>query len=472
MSVRIALLLTSALTVMGCTQSVPSQFKLLPATQSVEAGFTVSQEQTERKTSPVDILWVIDNSDSMESSQKKLKAGLSEFANNYFKGDTDIQLAVITTDTFVANELWTDYLNRPIDGSKETPRSYSRPATKTSKAKRAHPQWGPDYAVLSNSALMRTKSNSLSSLTREFEKRVSVGTDGIYEEHGFDSVEEFIADNEKRATSPNKLFRKGSQRIIVFLSDEDDQSMDASAVGPNPRKLLFSGSYYTGKDVAKADKLLPAHFTNVGCQSTVVEGKTLAPATICTRPGTLTPVSEVKNHFDSFFHELDGTPAGSDAKYLVVSIVGKDLATIENLRATSTETASDSKEKVITHEQGARYLELAAEVGGGSFAMDIGSQNYAKVLEKIGLEVVRHSTVPVFTPQTKFKLERAPDMKERIVVTLEKESGARTVLKPAQYSVTANLVQITDPALVGVLKAGDRIYVNYQPSTVLPADSK
>lgn len=457
MSVRIAILLCAAVSVLGCTQSVPSQFKLLPASQSVDAGFVVGEDQTERQTSPVDILWVIDNSASMAPSQSKLKAGLAAFAKTYFKGDTDIQLAVITTDAFVANPLWEKYLATPLPGRKDTPRTYVNPRTG-----RAHTEWGSDYARLTSAGLMKTRTNSLARLTREFESRVDVGTDGIYEEHGFDSVEQFMVDNEK-STDPkaNKLFRKGSQRIIVFLSDEDDQSMDASSVGPEPRKLLFSGSYYTGKDQAKADAILPAHFT-IDCPTSEVGGKTLAPMSICLRPGLVTPVETVKSRLDLFFRELDGSSPSTSPNYLVASIVSKDLNTIEYLRA-------NSGEKAITHERGDRYLKLADLVGGGSFSMDIGSQNYTKVLEKIGLEVVKHSTVPVFAPQTTFKLERAPDMRERIVVTLEHASGERTVLKSGQYSVTANVVKITDPALISVMKAGDRIFVTYQPSTVLPA---
>lgn len=457
MSKQKTLLILAAASILGCTQSAPRQFKLLPAQQSVEAGFVVGEQVTERKASPVDILWVIDNSASMAPSQTKLKEGLASFAKTYFKGDTDIQLAVITTDAFLANALWEKYLETPITGRKETPRTYVNP-----KSGRAHSEWGPNYARLSTSALMKTRVSSLSKLTREFESRVDVGTDGIYEEHGFDSVEQFMVDNEKSTDpSANKLFRKDSQRIIVFLSDENDQSMDASSVGPEPRKLLFSGSYYVGKDPVKASSILPAHFT-IDCPTSEVEGKTLEAMSICVRPGLLTPIETVKNRFDTFFHELDGTSPGTSPNYTVVSIVNKDLKTIEYLRA-------NSGEKAITHERGDRYIQLADMVGGGSFSMDIGSRNYAKVLEKIGLEVVKHSTVQVFAPQTEFKLERAPDQAERMVVTLERASGERLVLKKGQYSVTKNLVKITDPALIPVLKIGDRIYVNYQPSTVLPA---
>lgn len=445
------LLILTAVSILGCTQSVPNQFKLLPAEQSVEAGFVVGSEVTEKHTSPVDILWVIDNSASMAPSQAKLKAGLSAFARTYFKGETDIQLAVITTDAFIANPLWEKYLATPITGRTDTPRTIAP----------AHPEWTADYAKLSTRALMKTKSSSLSALTREFESRVSVGTKGIYEEHGFDSVEQFLVDNEKSIDpSANKLFRKGSQRIIVFLSDENDQSMDAGSVGPEPRKLLFRGSYYTGKDPVKANQILPAHFT-IDCPTSVVDGVTLEPMSICVRPGLVTPVETVKSRFDTFFRELDGSSMSANPNYLIVSIVTKDLKTIQNLRS---QVSGE-----ITHERGDRYLQFTDLVGNGSFSMDIGTEDYSQVLKKIGLEVVKHSFVEAFSPQTKFNLERAPDQSERLVVTLERASGERMVLKKGQYAVTGNVVQITDLELKKVMNVGDRIYVNYQPSTVLPA---
>jgi hypothetical protein len=96
-----------ALLAAGCTQSVPSQFKLLRAEDSAPAAFEVGEVVVEKHGAPVDILWVVDNSASMLTSQTKLKNGLAAFARDYLTKDgTDIQLAVITTDTYVANNAW------------------------------------------------------------------------------------------------------------------------------------------------------------------------------------------------------------------------------------------------------------------------------------------------------------------------------------------------------------------------------
>ncbi len=470
---KILLSCATLATVMGCTQSVPSQFKLLPAEQSKDAGSIVSDDVSETQILPVDILWVIDNSASMAGSQIKLKNGLSAFADTYLKSrivekksiTPDIQMAVITTDLFLANELWDKYLNTPISSnSKFTPKTYFTKNINGEIVKRPHPEWGSDYAKLKSSRLLSTRESNLKSLKLEFAKQVAVGTDGIYEEHGFDSVEQFLNDNEKLPSSKNKLFRKGSQRIIVFLSDENDQSMDASSVGPEPRKLLFAGSYYKDKDPAAANKTLPAHFT-IECPTSVVEGKTLEAMNICLRPGLVTPVELVKNRMDDFFRGLDGVP-GANPNYSVFAIVTKDLNTIEKLRAVGEEFDSQGK-KVITHERADRYLELVNLVGGASASMDIGSENYAPVLEKIGLEVVNHSTVQMYKQQTTFELDKAPDQREFLVVTLVRASGERIILKRNQFAVTGKILKITDEALIKTLKDGDGFKFYYQPSTVL-----
>jgi hypothetical protein len=448
----------------GCTQTVPNQFKLLPADDSSAAATEVHTLVSEKHGAKIDILWVIDNSASMLTSQTKLKNGLATFAKDYLtQPGTDIQLGVITTDTFVANPAWQKYLQTeiPAKGNKTPLQLHERPANQR--------QWGPDYAKLSASALMSTKSKS--GLLANFQSRVLVGTTGIYEEHGFDSVEEFLGDNE-RGSSPNKLFRKGSQRIIIFLSDEDDQSV-GDDVGPEPRKLLYSGSYYTGKDEVLANKILPPQFT-IHCKGTPnVKGQPITAdtaMTLCLRDGTAEPVGPFKSRLDAFFRDLDGNPNGNP-NYLVTAIVVQDPKTLEDLRRKTKETDTGTKAglTVITNEIGTRYIDLANQVGNGSFAMDIGASDYSPILKKIGLEIVKHSMVTENSPNTDITLNRVPDMRERFVVTLVNSAGATTVLASRQYQVTGNHVVLTDKALIAVLQPGDRISVQYQPSTVLPA---
>jgi hypothetical protein len=138
---------------------------------------------------------------------------------------------------------------------------------------------------------------------------------------------------------------------------------------------------------------------------------------------------------------------------------------------------TDSKGvKVITHERGTRYLDLVNQVGNGSLAMDIGAENYAPILDKIGLEIVNRSAEVVFTPNSKFVMKRAPDTREAMSATLVKASGLKIALKPDQYRIVANkngvknILEITDAKIVSGIQPGDWVEVNSQPSTVLPAN--
>ncbi len=471
---RATTLIVTLSAVMGCTQSVPSQFKLLPATDSDKAGSVIAELIEEKYGAKVDVLWVIDNSSSMKPSQVKLKNGLAQFAKKYLlKSGTDIQIGVITTDTYVANEAWEKYLATEIPGTNKTPLQFRAGALAAQRGEAPGArQWGPNYAKLTGNDLMRTKGASLAQLTSTFRNRVSVGTMGMYEEQGFSSVSQFLADNEK-GNSSKKLFRKDSQRIIIFLSDEEDQSIAPENVGPEPRKLLYRGSYYTEKDPVAADKILPAQFT-INCPGTTVDGVALAPMNVCNRPGLVIGVDRFKTSLDTFFKELDGSPM-ANPNYFVAAIVAKDLSTIQSLRAVSTEKDSQGQ-PVITHERGNRYLELVSLVGNGSEAMDLGAEDYAPILDKIGLEIVNRSVKTIFKAQSKFKLERAPDTREKLEATLVKASGEQFVLTADQFKMiddngngVKNILEITDAKIISALQPGDRISVKYQPATVLPA---
>src|SRR5262249_32308251 len=65
----------------------------------------------------VDILWVVDNSSSMEPSQEKLRRGFGAVARKYMRPDWDIRTAVITTDTYLANPAFKAALDRPDPAS-------------------------------------------------------------------------------------------------------------------------------------------------------------------------------------------------------------------------------------------------------------------------------------------------------------------------------------------------------------------
>ncbi len=93
----------------GCTGQIPGSFRFLQEEQV----FKTSQDVNTK----IDLLWVVDNSSSMDVHQKKLRDGFQGFAAKYLKPTWDIRVAVITTDTYLAHSDFTTYLQTTIPGS-------------------------------------------------------------------------------------------------------------------------------------------------------------------------------------------------------------------------------------------------------------------------------------------------------------------------------------------------------------------
>src|SRR4051812_14519560 len=83
-------LLTLAAFGTGCSQS--ASFSLLPSESNFQqAGLTKNK---------IDILWVVDNSGSMDSSQQNLAANIQSFVTQFNSRGYDYQMAVTTTDAY------------------------------------------------------------------------------------------------------------------------------------------------------------------------------------------------------------------------------------------------------------------------------------------------------------------------------------------------------------------------------------
>jgi hypothetical protein len=87
-----------------------------------------------QRTQKVDLLWVVDNSASMEPSQEKLRKGFAKFAEKYMRPNWDIRVAAITTDTYLANRAYQDYISRPNPGYTQKSAYLKDLATKLSSA--------------------------------------------------------------------------------------------------------------------------------------------------------------------------------------------------------------------------------------------------------------------------------------------------------------------------------------------------
>jgi len=156
----------------------------------------------------IDILWVIDNSGSMETSQARLAESFPRFIQNFTQKRYDFHMAVTTTDAYRArfnsNELWKRNLRRPSLG---------------------------ELFITRDTANLESK----------FVEMVQVGINGHGDERAFQSIEDVLLHPE------NASFRRHDAYLaIIIVSDEDDFSNPTAAFldsqYSNPH--LISVSYY------------------------------------------------------------------------------------------------------------------------------------------------------------------------------------------------------------------------------------
>ena len=96
----------------------------------------------------VDLLWVVDNSASMDVSQNNLRTAFAAFAQKYMQPTWDIRVAVITTDTYLANPSFTTYMNTVIPGTV----GYVSPYIQNRLNTFVNPSWNPNLVNLTTGA--------------------------------------------------------------------------------------------------------------------------------------------------------------------------------------------------------------------------------------------------------------------------------------------------------------------------------
>ncbi|MCM2322935.1 MAG: hypothetical protein NDJ90_06700 [Oligoflexia bacterium] len=545
----------------SCTGYVPGSFRLAQQEQTFSSQLKINTK--------IDLLWVVDNSASMDVSQEKLRNGFAGFANKYMQPTWDIRVAVITTDTFLAHPAFANHLNSTIAGTTGygSPYVNSRLGTFVNppsnptlvnlttgkfdagvRYRDLVPAWGSNFAKLLpglhdgpiagfcfdllpyflhgvtqctvrdaataptgpgrclnpeggdtsvSQCVNTTQNDSIHSgrpiistmpatklsgaeltawsnqLVSDFMVNVTTGSVGHGSERGLGSLLQLLSDNE---TGDTPFFRPGSLRGIVFVSDEDDQTM---TVDPVPGPTYNPYSYYRCDQASLIAKNGAAGVTGANgyCCDVAAnncrygsEGTSCAPKTVdgytytlsvCPRQDKLLPVAEVKSSLDSFFANLDTAAAEGEASggYFVVSIVAQTGAAIQSLQEHRNldDTAAGG---FHTHavDRGDRYIELGTLVGNGSLTMNIADENYSPILDAIGAAII--------SKKSTFLLDRAPTGTEEMVITVLHADGTSTVIPADKYVISGKSIVITDQNLVLGLAATDQISINYQPKTV------
>jgi hypothetical protein len=169
-------------------QKNPTTFSLLGETNAY-------QQIAQPVQSKVDVLWVIDNSGSMRSSQESVAANFQTFMQRFMARGYDFQMAVTTTDAYRAAFFPDDqrYTSQFVDGTDATSHSGIR--------------------------IINAQTPNLESV---FITNILQGIEGNGDERAFQSMRDSL-NNQLNAD----FVRDGAFLAIIIVSDEDDFSHDS-----------------------------------------------------------------------------------------------------------------------------------------------------------------------------------------------------------------------------------------------------
>lgn len=195
----------------GCTSPVDEAGSTLPGSCTAEPPKLLAQK--------TDILFVIDNSDSMAEEQAGIASELPAFIDQLKQGggvEQDFRVGVITTSV---------YQNAQVSG-----RFYYQEYPNQSGRLQPVPDAAPDGGVVLGTGTERMLDASDPALIDKFARLIHQGTGGSGQETPFEAV--------RLATGPlaqtpivsggnGGFLRDGARLLVVVVSDEDDCSEEA-----------------------------------------------------------------------------------------------------------------------------------------------------------------------------------------------------------------------------------------------------
>jgi hypothetical protein len=175
------------------------------------------QQTAEYKPRPIDILWVIDNSGSMATSQTNLANNFAAFISRFNTKGYDFHMGVTTTDAFYSDFGYTSAYSRLRDG------------------------------VGATRSGVYVMDPSTPDLENVFKKNVKMGTAGSGDERALSSMKATLLNT----WDANVSFRRPEAFLaVIIVSDEEDFSqsvVDFNESYSNP-DLLSVASYKTWLD--------------------------------------------------------------------------------------------------------------------------------------------------------------------------------------------------------------------------------
>lgn len=180
-------------------------------TYSLLAEGQTFQQNSAMQLTKIDVLWVVDNSGSMATSQQNLATNFPSFIQKFTEKAYDFQMGVVTTDAYLALPAWTSY----YQGSPMPSYYGGRP--------QAEIGWLRD-GTWSDPSGFRLLNMNTPNLNQVFTKNAMQGINGRGDERSLQSMRTALE------SSGNAGFvRDNSFLAIVLVTDEDDFSHDGTA---------------------------------------------------------------------------------------------------------------------------------------------------------------------------------------------------------------------------------------------------
>jgi hypothetical protein len=269
-------------------------------------------------------------------------------------------------------------------------------------------------------------------LVRDFMVNLSGGVSGYPLEKYFSSIEQLLTDNEA-PSSDSKFFRPEALRVIVIVTDEDDQStvFPSTQITPDAQ-YNFSGT----------------------CPWKNVDGHVYR-LQVCPLSDRMLSVPAFKDRLDDFFRDLDDSDS-NDPNYFVVTITPTTGQSLKTLHDDMGENANSYG--AVSSDLGTRLFEFADLVGNGSLRLEIGDPDYSSLLDQIGLSLV--------DKKRRFKLRFRPSQKEDMLVWVKHANGTQNLVNPLDYEIDGFELVITNNTFLLSLSDTDKLIIDYQPGSL------
>ena len=191
---------------------------------SVLSGSSSFQQSAKFEPRKLDILFVIDNSGSMSSSQQNLANNFSSFIDRFITKGYDFKIAITTTDAYYGDQ----FLNY-------SPSNNGTPCS-LCNANQAKFRAGAGVFVITSENYDLGLNSERTRLKSDFSNNIKVGITGSGDERVFSSFKAAL-------DSPLNIgfHRPDAFLSIVIVSDEEDFSQGVGM--PNPTGWSMSESY-------------------------------------------------------------------------------------------------------------------------------------------------------------------------------------------------------------------------------------